>query len=122
MCSRERLTSGFGGFVVVVVLAVGLVSGCSSGNPHDINLGTDVGANFVPPDSSAGDASYEVSDAAIEVAADDAPGNPSAAGDLANGSSLTSDSSPASPTLPPIARNTRNTRNTRKTRNTGNIR
>jgi hypothetical protein len=49
MLVRERLAIS----AAALALALGgLLSGCSSDNPRDINYGTDVAINFVPPDAS----------------------------------------------------------------------
>ncbi len=49
MLVRERLAISA---AALALACGGLLSGCSSGNPRDINYGTDVAANFVPPDAS----------------------------------------------------------------------
>jgi hypothetical protein len=51
MWFREQLASG----LLLAALAVWAFPGCSAGNPHDINLGTDVAVGFEPPDSSVPD-------------------------------------------------------------------
>jgi hypothetical protein len=61
MLIRERLTTSVAAMAVAMC---GLASACSSSNPRDINYGTDVAANFVPPDASVtvdGDAMVEES-------------------------------------------------------------
>ena len=50
MSLRERLA---GSLVVLAAAACLLLSGCSADNPVDMNINTDVGADFVPPDASA---------------------------------------------------------------------
>jgi hypothetical protein len=66
MLVREKLA------ISVAVLAAALlwvVPGCSTNNPRDINYGTDVGLDFIPPDSGAtvdGGATAEESDNSVD--------------------------------------------------------
>lgn len=61
---RAKLAIG----IVPVAMAVlfGLVNACSSNNPRDLNWGTDVAADFVPPDASAVDAQTEESGTSVD--------------------------------------------------------
>jgi hypothetical protein len=75
MLVRPKLAGPWATLVACVPL---FLSGCSSSQPHDINNGTDVGLEFVPPDASATShadttpSAAEVSAYAYEVIADSA--------------------------------------------------
>jgi hypothetical protein len=75
MLVRERLARGV---AVLATAAWLLLPGCSADNPVDMNMNTDVGADFVPPDSSVGSAA----DVPIEVSSDSADGS---GGEVATG-------------------------------------
>jgi hypothetical protein len=61
MSFRARLASS-----VAIFAAAGLMAlpGCSSNSPRDLNLGTDVGVGFKPPDAAGADGT--VADATVE--------------------------------------------------------
>ena len=61
MLLRSKLA---GLFLALVTSATLLLSGCSSSSPHDININTDVGVGFVPPDGSPSTTAY---DAAVDA-------------------------------------------------------
>jgi hypothetical protein len=64
MLVRNKLT---GSVAILAVAGLMMLSGCSSNNPRDLNIGTDVGVGFVPPDASAGsDADVLVVDTTVE--------------------------------------------------------
>lgn len=65
MLVRERLA------ISVAVLAAAVLPvlpGCSSSNPRDVNYGTDVGLDFVPPDAAPmNDGTTEVEESGYSV-------------------------------------------------------
>ena len=72
MLLRPKLA---GLFVTLMASAALLFSGCSSSSPHDININTDVGVGFVPPDATAATAAHDVAidvGSAVEAAGEDA--------------------------------------------------
>jgi hypothetical protein len=50
-------------FVMVLAGGGGVLSGCSSSSPQDMNKNTDVGVGFIPPDGST----TQVTDAGIDA-------------------------------------------------------
>ena len=75
MLVRERLARSV---AILATAACLLLPGCSADNPVDMNINTDVGADFVPPDSSVG----SDADVAIEVSSGSADGS---GGEVATG-------------------------------------
>lgn len=71
MLVRERLAIS-----VAVLATIGLwvLPGCSSSNPRDINYGTDVALDFVPPDAGP--------DATVEEAGNSADGGGEVTGEV----------------------------------------
>jgi len=72
MLLRSKLA---GLFIALVTSATLLLSGCSSSSPHDININTDVGVGFVPPDGGPSTTAYDAAvdaGSAVETAVDTA--------------------------------------------------
>lgn len=62
MSVRERLLGS------AMVATLWVMAGCSASNPRDINYGTDVGADFVPPEAGvAGDAGADLDGGVADV-------------------------------------------------------
>ena len=63
MSFRARLA---GSIAIFAAAGVMFLPGCSSDSPRDLNWGTDVGLDFIPPDASSSDATVGESGGSVD--------------------------------------------------------